>query len=357
MFRRFTILNRFKKMSNNSLFQFGEKTSSALCIALGTAGTVLVLECFRIPHCYMSLSLAATLSLLPRPTLSHVLALFAALSLGILTSMALLIAFFQAPWLSFPLAGFIAAFGYALFFKHSGPGSAYAFGACFLALYTTATHSDYGNDLLIQGLKIWAQTIVPIVMTYLAAALTKKHQPPQTYPKIDFGSIVSIGITASIAIMLEVAIQTDQGGRLVMASISTITFLEIGKSANLYLQQMIGYFLGAFVAMAFLVGIVAFANDITIYLLGLAGLFGLLEWLASYFSNHTPILRGIIAMCSFSVFMVPAPDSNFHVAYGRITVSLLAFFVAIIVYHLVQEFKKLTLQLMKPKTQGLSLEA
>ena len=333
-------------MSNSSPLQVDEKTSTALCIARGTAGTVLVLECFRIPNCYMSLSLAATLSLLPRPTLSHVLARFAALSLGILVSMALLVAFFQAPWISFPLAGFIAAFGYALFFKHSGPGSAYAFAAYFLAFYAIATHSFYENDLVIQALKLWVQTIVPIVMTYFAATLTKKHQPPQTYGKMDLGSIVGIGITVSIAIMLETAIKTDEGARLVMASISTITFLEIGKSVNLYLQQMIGYFLGAFVATAFLVGIVAFANDITIYLLGLAGLFGLLEWLACYFSNHTAILRGIIAMCSFSVFMIPAPDRNFHVAYERITVSLLAFFVAIIVYHLVQEFKKLTQQLM-----------
>lgn len=333
-------------MSDSFSLRLDEKTCSALCMALATSGTVLVLECFRIPNCYMSLSLAATLSLLPRPSFSHAVTRFIALSLGILTSMAVLVAFFQAPWISFPLAAFIPAVGYALFFKHSGPGSAYSFGAYFLAFYATATHSLVGTDLVIQALKLWVQTIVPIVMTCLAAMITKKHQPVQAYPKIDLGSIISIGITVAIAILLEMTIKTDQETRLVMASISTITFLEIGKSVDLYLKQMIGYFLGAAVATAFLVAIVACGNDITIYLLGLAGLFGSLEWLACCFSNYAAVLRGIIAMCSFSVFMIPTPDPNFHVAYGRITVSLLAFFVAIIVYHLVQEFRKITEQLM-----------
>lgn len=330
--------------------------SSALCTALGTAGTVLVLECFRIPNCYMSLSLAATLSLLPRPSLSYIMTRLTALSLGILTSMIMLIAFFQAPWLSLPLAGTIAALGYALFFKHSGPGSAYAFGAYFLAFYATVTHSPYGSDFVLQGLKLLIQTIVPITMTYFAAVLTKKKEEPPQFKKIDRSGIVSIGITVSIALMLEMVINTDQETRLVMASISTITFLETGKSVSLYLQQMIGYLLGAAVATAFLVGIVAFANDITIYLLALGGLFGLLEWLGGYFSNQTTMIRGIMAMCSFSIFMIPAPDPNFHIAYGRITVSLLSFFLALIVYLMIKECVKLTEYLMQSKVEGWGFE-
>jgi len=328
------------------------RASSALCAALSTAGTVLVLECFRIPNCYMSLSLAATFSLLPKPSVHYIMTLFGALSLGILTSMIILIAFFQAPWISFPLAGGIAAVGYAFFLKHSGPGSAYAFGAYLLALYATITHSLYATDFVIQALKLWVQTIVPITMTYLAAVLTKKREEPPAFKKINLAGIISIGITVSIALILEMAIHTDQETRLVMASISTITFLETGKSVPLYLQQMIGYLLGAAVATAFLVGVVAFANDITIYLLALGGLFGLLEWLAGHFSNHTAIIRGIISMCSFSIFMIPTPDANFHVAYGRITVSLLSFFLALIVYLVVQEFVKLTEYLMLPRVKA-----
>lgn len=333
------------------------RASSALCTALSTAGTVLVLECFRIPNCYMSLSLAATLSFLPRPSLQYIANRLTALSLGILTSMLILIAFFQAPWLSLPLAGFIAALGYAYFFKRSGPGSAYAFGGYFLAFYATVTHSLYGSDFVIQALKLWVQTIVPITMTYLAAAVTKKKTPPPTHKKIDLASIVSIGITVSIALMLEMVINTDQETRLVMASMSTITFLETGKSVNLYLQQMIGYLLGAAVATAFLVAVVAFANDITIYLLALGGLFGLLEWLACYFPNQMTLIRGVTAMCSFSVFMIPSPDANFHVAYGRITVSLLSFFLAFIVYLIIRDCVKFTENFIKPKISDWEIEA
>ncbi len=331
------------------------RASSALCTALGTAGTVLVLECFRIPNCYMSLSLAATLSLLPRPSVSYIMTRVGALSLGIATSMIVLIAFFQAPWISLPLAGAITALGYALFFKHSGPGSAYAFGAYFLAFYATVTHSLYGSDFVLQALKLWVQTAIPITMTYLAAVVTKKKEAPPIYQTIDLAGIVSIGITVSIALMLEMMLETDQETRLVMASISTIAFLETGKSVNLYLQQMIGYLLGAAVATSFIVLVVAFANDVSIYLLALGGLFGLLEWLAGYFPNQTTMIRGMIAMCSFSVFMIPTPDSDFHVAYGRITVSLISFFLALIVYLMIQEFVKLTERLMVSKNAGWGL--
>jgi len=335
-------------MSSTATLSPQEMRAAALCTALATATTVMVLEFFRIPNCYMSLTLAVTLSVLPRPTLSHVIARVVALSLGILTSMGVLIAFFQAPWLSLPLAASIPALGYAFFLKRFGPGSAYAFGAYFLAFYIMSNLSLKESDFVLQALKLWIQSIIPIVLTYLAAMLTKQIKPTAAYAKIDLAGIVSIALTVSIAIMLDIAIKTDRAARLVMASISTITFLEIGKSVNLYLQQMIGYFCGAIVATAFIVGVVALGNDISLYLLALGGLFGLLEWLGCYFSNHTTFFRGIISMCSFSVLMIPTPDRTFHVAYGRITTSLLGFFTAIFVYLIIQEFRKLTERLMTP---------
>ena len=77
---------------------------------------------------------------------------------------------------------------------------------------------------------------------------------------------------------------------------------------------MLGYFLGAIIATAFLVSVVALANEITLYLLAIGGIFGLLEWLACYFPSHTTFFRGITAMVSVSVLMIPAPDVTFHVA-------------------------------------------
>lgn len=325
-----------------------ERNSSALCAAIGTAATVLVLECFRIPNSYMSLSLASTLSLLPRPSLSHLFARVVALTLGIIVSMIVVTAFPQAPWLSLPLAGLIPAVGYAFFFKHSGPGSAYSFGAYFLALYVTAGHSFQGADFVIEALKLWAQSIIPIIITYFAAVLTKDKIITPHYAKIDLASMVSIGLTVSIAIMLDAALKTDQAARLVMASISTICALELEQSVDLYLQRMLGFFIGAIIATAFLVGVVALANEITLYLLAIGGIFGLLEWLACCFPSHITLFRGITAMVSFSVLMIPTPDANFHVAYARITTSLIGFFTAIVIYLLIRECVKVTKQLMIP---------
>jgi uncharacterized membrane protein YccC len=335
-------------MSNVTNSSSQEKISSALSAALGTAGTVLVLEFFRIPNSYMSLSLASILSLLPRPSLGYLLTRIGALTLGIIIAMMLLTAFPQAPWFSLPLAGLIPALGYSFFFKHSGPGSAYSFGAYFLAFYIIVGSSLEQRDFFIQGIKLWSQTIVPICVTYLVALLIKDKIATPRYAKIDLASMVSIGVTVSIAIMLQVAIKTDQGARLVMASISTISALEIEQSVDFYLQRMLGFFLGALVATAFLVYILALGNDISVYLLGIGTLFGILEWLACSFPSQTTLLRGITAMVSFSILMIPAPDITFHVAYERITTSLLGFFTAIVVYLAIREFKKMTERLMTP---------
>jgi uncharacterized membrane protein YccC len=212
----------------------------------------------------------------------------------------------------------------------------------------TAGYSFQGADFGIQALKLWAQTIVPILMTYAGALLTKEQKPTPSYASLNLASMISMGLAVCIAILFDTAIKTDQAARLVMASISTISALEIEKSTDLYLQRMLGYFFGAIIATAFLVGVVALGNEISLYLLALGGVFGLLEWLACSFPNHTTLFRGVTAMVSFSILMIPTPDENFHVAYERITMSFFGFFIAIVVYLFIRECRKLTEQLATP---------
>ncbi len=60
-------------------------------------------------------------------------------------------------------------------------------------------------------------------------------------------------------------------------------------------------------------------------------------------------------MVSFSILMIPSPDENFHVAYGRITTSLIGFFTAIVIYLLIRECVKATKQLMVPRSFSRAL--
>ena len=219
-----------------------------------------------------------------------------------------------------------------------------------MAFYVTAGHSFQTDDFIIQALKLWSQSIIPIVMTYAAAVLTKDKILTPHFSKINLASMVSIGLTVSIAIMFDTAIKTDQAARLVMGSISTICALELEQSVDLYLQRMLGFFIGAIIATAFLVGVVALANEITLYLLAIGGIFGLLEWLSCYLPSHKTFFRGITAMVSFSVLMIPSPDASFDVVYSRITTSLIGFFIAIVVYLLIRECVKVTQQFMIPKS-------
>ena len=323
-----------------------EALQSALCVAFGTSLIVLVLEFFRIPNCYLSLSLAATLSLLPTCLFSHLVARIVALSLGILSAMLVLIAFPQAPWFYLPLAGVIPAVGYAIFFKHSGPGSAFAFSAFFLAFHITIVSKNFSEDLIIEALNLWCQAAITIVIVHLVSIVIKEKKPLTNYAKFNFSSMVSIGLTVCVAIILETMIKSDQAARLVMASISTIATLEIEKSTDLFLQRMLGYVLGAVIATGFIISLVAIGNNIAIYLLALGSLFGFLEWIACFFNKQATLYRAITAMISFSIFMTPAPDMNFNIAYERIANSLIAFFTAIIVFLIVRECKKITERLM-----------
>lgn len=322
-----------------------ESLTSALSAALGTAITVLFLETFHIPNSYMALSFASTLSLLPRAPLNHLIARVLALSIGILCSLIVLTAFPEEPWFYVPLLCFIPAVGYGALYKHSGPGSAYAFSAYFLAFHVLNLPYIGKNILLIEALKLWSQTMIPILITYFVALLIREKKGPSLYPKLEFSSLLSIGLTVIIATMIDATTHLDQAARLVMASISTISSLEIEQSTQHFVQRMLGYFSGVVVTVGFIIFTVAFNNNIAIYLLSIGILFGFFEWLASRFINHTLFFRGIAAMLSFSVLMIPHPDTNIHVAYYRIANTLIGFFTAIIVFLVIREFKKLTKRL------------
>jgi large-conductance mechanosensitive channel len=324
-----------------------EALQSALCAALGTAGTVLILEFFRIPNCYLSLSLACFLSLLPRAPLSHLAMRIAALSLGLLLSMAVLVFFPEAPWFYIPLIGTISAIGYSIFFKHSGPASAYAFSAFFLAFHVTMIANHLSQDPVIEALNLWCQATITMIIVYLACLITKDKKPTPVFAKFTSSSMISMGLTLTVAVLWDATIKSDQAARLVMASISGIAALELEKSTGNFVQRMFGYFLGAAIATAFIVAAVALGNNITVYIVAVGGLFGLLEWLSSLFQHQATIYRAIAGMISFSIFMTPAPDRNFHIAYERITNSLLGFLLAIVVFLIVRECTRLTNRITK----------
>ncbi len=63
-------------------------------------------------------------------------------------------------------------------------------------------------------------------------------------------------------------------------------------------------------------------------------------------------------MVSFSVLMIPAPDRNFHVAYQRISSSLIGFFTAIVIFLIIRECSKITdrMTLLNKSTKGLVVD-
>ncbi|MBX9743436.1 MAG: FUSC family protein [Chthoniobacterales bacterium] len=325
-----------------------EASQSALCAAFGTAITVLILEFFHIPNSYMALSFGFTLSLLPRMPLSHTLTRIMALSLGIVTSMLFLVAFSETPWFFIPLAGTIPALGYAFFLKRSGPGSAYAFGAYFLAFHVLMTTSHFSGHFFIQALKLWSQSMIAILVAYLVTALIKEEKTTPLHAPIDVSSMISIGLTVCIAVLLSNVIkQGEEAVRLVIASISGIATLELEKSTTNFLQRALGYCLGAVLATAFIVAVVALGNNIALYLLAIGAIFGLLEWIASLFKKQATLYRAMASMIAFSVLMIPAPDRHFNIAYGRITSSLLGFALSIVVFLVVRECSKATEYFLK----------
>lgn len=328
-----------------------EAAQSALCVAFGTGITVLILEFFHIPNSYMALSFAFTLSLLPRTPLSHTITRIVALSLGIVTSMFFLVACADAPWFFIPIIGVVPSIGYAFFLKRSGPGSAYAFAAYFLAFHVLMVASHFSTHFVIQGLKLWTQSMIAILAAYFIAEFTKEKKEVTLHASFDVSSMASMGLTICIAVLLDNIIQNKEGAvRLVIASIAGITTLELEKSTENFLQRALGYCLGAVLATAFIVFVVTLGSNIALYLLALGGTFGFLEWLASLFKKHATLCRSMASMIAFSALMIPAPDRNFSIAYERITSSLLGFFVSIVVFLVVRECSKATHYFLKKES-------
>ncbi|HLB33728.1 MAG: hypothetical protein A3F67_07340 [Verrucomicrobia bacterium RIFCSPHIGHO2_12_FULL_41_10] len=331
------------------------RTKSAFCVALATVGTMLILGALRIPHSYMGLVFSATLSVMPKPSLEHFLLRIVAVSFGTVTSVLLLVIFPEEPWFYIPLLGVISAYGYAFFLARWGPGSACAFSFYFLAIHVSSIAGHFTYSVALLALNFWAQAVIAIIMTYIAACLTKKKATVEPSPKLPLSSIVTIGIAVSIAGLIDASIRTDQGGRLIMATISTITILETTQLITPLIDKFIGYLIGIVVAASFIVITIAAGNDFGVYLLFLGITFGSLEWLACYYLPKATIYRSIAMMISFCVLMLPAPDTSLHIPYQRALVSLAGFFIAIIAFVIGRECKKITLlptHLKKRNSQG-----
>ena len=324
---------------NHLVFQ---RWQSALCVALTTAGTMLILATVRIPHSYMGIVFALTLSLLPRTSSFQFLHQLLAVTLGTITAVLLLTAFPEEPWFYIPMLGVIATNGYAFFLKRWGPGSAAAFSFFFLAIHVAAIAGQFFNGALPMALNFWAQAVIAIGVTYFVALIIQKEKVPRSTFVLPLSSKVTIGVAVCIAGLIDVSIRTDQGGRLMVATISTITILETTQLAAPLVKKLLGYFIGIGIAAAFIVIAVAAGNSISIYLL-LAGLtFGTLEWLAGYYRSSAIIYRSIAMMVSYCIMMTPTPYTSLHIPYQRTLSSLVGFFVATLVFLIGRECRKIT---------------
>ena len=381
-----------------------EATTSALSAAFGTAATVLCIEALHIPDAYIALSLAASLSLLPTPSFQNFLFRLLSVTLAVTGGGLLLVALPESPWVYFFFISFIAAIGYHFFLKNFGAGTAFAFSAYFVAMCVKAMIAIASCNILITGLHLLSQAIIPIVLTYGIACLLKKKSDLCTYVSLQsplarifhtdsaaacenlmdtasasncssgsmkhtavvaihhlpchhqdsrrlatnqyeicgLNSMINIGLVVSIAIIVVLCLKTSQSTRLIIASISGITTLEIEQSATLFKQKMWGYIFGALLSIAYIVGLVALTNDFAIYLLSLGLFFGCLEWLANYYGTKKILLRAMATMFSYSVLMIPAPDSNLYISLERIVMSLIGFSIAILVFLIMGEIQKIT---------------
>jgi hypothetical protein len=329
-----------------------EATTSALSVAFGTTATVLCVEALHIPDAYIALSLAASLSLLPTPSFQNFLFRLLSVTLAVTGGGLLLIALPESPWVYFFFISFITAIGYLVFLKNFGVGTAFAFSACFVAMCVEAMIAIASCNILITGLYLLSQAIISIVLTYGIACLLKKKSDLCTYVSLQspLNSMINIGLVVSIAIILALCLKTSQSMRLIIASFSGITALEIEQSATLFKQKMWGYIFGALLSIAYIVGLVALTNDFAIYLLSLGLFFGSLEWLANYYGTKKNFLRAMATMFSYSVLMIPAPDSNLYISLERIVMSLIGFSIAILVFLIMGEVQKITRFMIASKT-------
>ena len=341
-------------MSKLSAEKSQEAITSVLAVAFGTIGIVFVVEFFHIPDAYIALSLAASLSLLPRPTFRNFILRIACVTLGISCGVFLIVTLPQSPWIYFFFIGFITATGYHLVLKHVGTGAAYLFSAYFAAMSVKAITKIFSSDLVIVvvGLELLAQAISAIVITYVVALILRKKSVDSNSSSFrsPISSMTSITIVVWIAILVAFSHKTDQSARLIIASISGITALETESSTESFRKRMLGYILGAIFSISFIVAIVASTNDLAIYLFGLGFLFGLLEWLANYYSSHKILFRAITMMFAYSALMLPSPDSNLQVSMSRVVASLIGFTIYILVFSVMVEAQKITRFMISPKS-------
>lgn len=339
-------------MSRLSAEKSQEAITSALAVSFGTIGTVFVVAFFHIPEAYIALSLAASLSLLPRPTFRDFILRIASVALGISCGVFLIATLPQSPWIYFFFIGFITAVGYHFVLKHVGAGAAYLFSAYFAAMSVEAITKIFSSDVAIVGLELLAQAISAIVVTYMVAIILRKKSVDSNNPAFlsPISSMTSITIVIWIAILVAFSLKTDQAARLIIASIAGITALETERSTESFRKRMLGYVLGAVLSISFIVAVVASTNDLAIYLLGLGFLFGLLEWLANYYSSHKILFRALSMMFSYSALMLPSPESNLQVSMDRVITSLIGFTISILVFLVMVEAKKITRFMISPKS-------
>lgn len=314
---------------------------SALCVGLATSLTMLFVGAFHIPYPYLSLVFATSLSMMPRPTLRQVFSQIVALSSGTIGAILLLVAFPEEPWFFIPLLGGIAGIGYSFFLKRSGPGSAASFSYYFLAIHVTCIIEHFSPQMMTTALEFWLQAFIAIVASYAAALLTKKENRRSITKILPLSHIVMIAVTASIAGLIDASIEANQGGRLLLSSISTITALEITHSSYQLLSKLGGYLFGIIVAFSFIIITTSSGNDFGFFLLAIAFSFGCLEWFSCYCSKAGMFYQSVAMMLSFCVVMLPAPDANLHVAYERSLATLVGFIIAVLVFLVGRELTKI----------------
>jgi hypothetical protein len=329
-----------------------EAITSALAAALGTAGTVLIVEFLHISNAYIALSLAASLSLLPMPSFQDFLFRIGSVTLGVISSVLLITMLPQSPWIYFFFVGFITAVGYHFFLKYVGAGAAYIFSAYFAAMCVEAIAGLFSSDIVIIGLELLVQSTVPIVITYAVTLILKRKPAPSNNPvlRLPIASMTSITVVVWIAILVAFSIRTDQPARLIIASVAGITALETERSTESFRKKMLGYVFGAVISIFFIVAIVASTNELTIYLLSLGLLFGFFEWMANSYASQKILFRAVSTMFAYSALMLPAPDSNLHVSIERVTSSFIGFSISILVFLLMVEAQKITQFIVSPKS-------
>lgn len=330
-----------------------EASNAVLAVALTTTATVLCVEALHIPEAYIALSTAASLALTPTPSFHGFLFRLASVTLGVSSGVLLITALPESPWIYFFLVGLITAVGYHFFLKHFGIGTAYAFSAYFAAMCIKGMSSISSSHVVVTAINLLSQATIPIIVTYGVDLILKRKTGimNHSYLKSPLASMTSIGLVVSLTIIVAFSIEKIESMRLVIASISAITTLEIERSSTSFIKQMLGYIFGAICSIAYIVALVAWTNDVAIYLLSLGCCFGFFEWLAHYYPNQKILLRALAIMFSYSVLMLPAPDSHLNISLARIVASLSGFSIAIIIFLVIEEVQKITRFMIGFKTE------